>query len=190
MQNRVAVKPDYVDSSRRVASEELLDYIGVNYYFRRMVAAPTTPIPTKPSYAAMGFELSDGKDGPLTEIGWEVYPRGMYDIVQRVSKDYKLPIEITENGCSYGDVPDEKGVVPDDRRIAFFRGYLGSVAKAHKQGVPIRAYHAWSLMDNYEWAEGYSQRFGFVFVDFRTLKRTVKQSGKWYAQLAATGKLS
>ena len=82
------------------------------------------------------------------------------------------------------------GWVPDDRRISFFRGYLGAVAKAHKEGVPIRAYHAWSLMDNYEWSEGYSQRFGFVFVDFRTLKRTVKQSGKWYAQLAATGKLS
>ena len=80
--------------------------------------------------------------------------------------------------------------MPDDRRIAFFRGYLGAVAKAHKEGVPIRGYNAWSLMDNYEWAEGYSQRFGFIFVDFRTLKRTVKKSGKWYAQLAGTGKLS
>jgi beta-glucosidase len=87
-------------------------------------------------------------------------------------------------------VPDEKGVVPDERRTAFFRGYLGAVGKARNAGVPIRAYHAWSLMDNYEWAEGYSQRFGFIFVDFRTLKRTVKESGKWYAQLAATGKLS
>ena len=118
------------------------------------------------------------------------------DIIQgvrtlnRTLMRYQLPIEITENGCSYGDVPDAKGVVPDDRRIAFFRGYLGAVARAHKAGIPIRAYNAWSLMDNYEWAEGYSQRFGFIFVDFRTLQRTVKESGKWYAQLAATGKLS
>ncbi len=76
-----------------------------------------------------------------------------------------------------------KALCPTIGASAFFRGYLGAVAKAHKEGVPIRAYHAWSLMDNYEWSEGYSQRFGFVFVDFRTLKRTVKQSGKWYAQV-------
>jgi beta-glucosidase len=102
------------DEKRMIAP---LDYIGVNYYFRRLVSASTTAAPSKVSYDAMAFALAIGKDGPLIEIGWEVHPRGLYDIVRRVSKDYKLPIEITENGCSYGDYPDANGRVADNRRI-------------------------------------------------------------------------
>ena len=161
-----------------------LDYLGINYYDRSICFAADANGPAK-------VDTQEGEQGPKTEMGWEVWPDGYYNLLTSVNARYKpKAIEITENGCSYGDVPDEKGVVPDERRIAFFRGYIGAVARAHKEGVPIRSYNAWSLMDNYEWAEGYSQRFGFIFVDFRTLKRTVKQSGKWYAQLAATGKLS
>ena len=111
-------------------------------------------------------------------------------LLTKINRIYKpTAIEITENGCAY-NTSRCAGQIPDDRRIAYLRGYLRAVARAIAAGVPIRGYHAWSLMDNFEWAEGYSQRFGFVFVDFRTLKRTVKNSGKWYAQLAATGKLS
>lgn len=161
-----------------------LDYLAINYYQRAVCFAADANGPAK-------VDTQEGVQGPKTEMGWEVWPDGFYNLITQANARYKpKAIEITENGCSYGDVPDQKGVVPDDRRTAFFRGYIGAVAKAHKAGVPLRAYHAWSLMDNYEWAEGYSQRFGFVFVDFRTLKRTVKQSGKWYAQLASTGKLS
>ena len=161
-----------------------LDYLAVNYYQRSICFAADANGPVK-------VDTQEGADGPKTEMGWEVWPDGFYNLFTQVNARYKpKAIEITENGCSYGDVPDAQGVVPDDRRIAFFRGYLGALAKAHKSGIPIRAYNAWSLLDNYEWAEGYSQRFGFIFVDFRTLKRTVKESGKWYAQLAATGKLS
>jgi len=161
-----------------------LDYLAVNYYQRSICFAADANGPVK-------VDTQEGADGPKTELGWEVWPDGFYNLFTQVNARYKpKAIEITENGCSYGDVPDAQGVVPDDRRIAFFRGYLGALAKAHKSGIPIRAYNAWSLLDNYEWAEGYSQRFGFIFVDFRTLKRTVKESGKWYAQLAATGKLS
>lgn len=163
-----------------------LDYIGVNYYFRRLVAAPNAPVPTKVDYDAMGFELSTGKDGPLTENGWEVYPRGMYDIVQRVAKDYKLPIEITENGCSYGDYPDANGKVADDRRIHFYREHLRELARAIQDGADVRGYHAWSILDNFEWAEGYTQRFGLIFIDFPTQRRYIKDSAKWYAQVAAT----
>jgi len=160
-----------------------LDYLAINYYDRSICFAADANGPAR-------VDTQQGDQGPKTENGWEVWPDGFYNLITKVNAKYKpKAIEITENGCSYGDVPDEKGVVPDERRIAFFRGYLGGLAKAHKAGVPIRGYNAWSLMDNYEWAEGYSQRFGFIFVDFRTLKRTVKESGKWYAQLAATGKL-
>ncbi len=161
-----------------------LDYLAINYYDRSICFAADANGPAK-------VDTQQGDQGPKTENGWEVWPDGFYNLLTKVNARYKpRAIEITENGCSYGDVPDEKGFVPDERRIAFFRGYLGGVARAHKEGVPIRGYNAWSLMDNYEWSEGYSQRFGFILVDFRTLKRTVKESGKWYAQLAATGKLS
>ena len=161
-----------------------MDYLAINYYDRTMVS-------DNGDHGVMRQASHTGEQGPKTEFGWEVWPDGFYDLLTKVNAKYKpKAIEITENGCSYGDVPEENGQVPDERRTNFFRGYLGAVGRARKDGVPIRGYAAWSLMDNFEWGEGYTQRFGFVFVDFRTLKRTVKDSGKWYAQLAATGKLS
>ena len=161
-----------------------LDYLAINYYNRAVVF-------DNGDNGVIRQGQSEAEDGPKTENGWEVWPNGLYNVLTNINRRYKpRAIEITENGCSYGDVPDEQGRVPDERRIAFFRGYLGAVGRAHKEGVPVRGYHAWSLLDNFEWAEGYSQRFGFVFVDFRTLKRTTKDSGKWYARLAATGKLT
>ena len=171
------------DEKRMIAP---LDYIGVNYYFRRLVSASTTAAPSKVSYDAMGFALAMGKDGPLTEIGWEVYPPGLYDIVQRVSKDYKLPIEITENGCSYGDYPDANGRVADNRRIDYYREHLRELARAIHDGADVRGYHAWSILDNFEWAEGYTQRFGLVYIDFPTQRRYMKDSAKWFSKIAST----
>jgi beta-glucosidase len=171
------------DEKRMIAP---LDYIGVNYYFRRLVSASTTAVPSKVSYDAMGFAIAMGKDGPLTEIGWEVYPRGLYDIVQRVSKDYKLPIEITENGCSYGDYPDANGRVADNRRIDYYREHLRELARAIRDGADVRGYHAWSILDNFEWAEGYTQRFGLVYIDFPTQRRYMKDSAKWFSKIAST----
>jgi beta-glucosidase len=166
-----------------------LDWIGVNYYFRRLASAPPDPAPAKPSYAAMGFDVINGRVGPLTENGWEVYPRGMYDIVMRVSKAYNLPIEITENGCSYGDYPDASGRVADDRRIHFYREHLRELSHAIRDGADVRGYHAWSILDNFEWAEGYTQRFGMVYIDFPTQRRFVKDSAKWYSKVAASNAL-
>ncbi len=166
-----------------------LDWIGVNYYFRQIASAPTTPAPTKPSYAAMGFEMVNGREGPITENGWEVYPRGIYDIVMRVANAYKLPIEITENGCSYGDYPDSSGRVADQRRIHFYREHLRELAHAIHDGADVRGYHAWSILDNFEWAEGYTQRFGMVYIDFPTQRRFVKDSAKWYSRVASSNAL-
>ena len=95
----------------------------------------------------------------------------------------------TENGCSYGDGPDERGVVNDRRRIDFYRGYLAAVHRAIEDGADVRGYHAWSLLDNFEWAEGYEQRFGIVWVDFATGRRIVKQSGHWYGEVARANAL-
>jgi beta-glucosidase len=111
-------------------------------------------------------------------------------MLMRITRDYKRPaIEVTESGCSYADAPDASGIVNDQRRVAYYQSYLEAVARAIQDGADVRGHHAWSLLDNFEWAEGYSQRFGLVYVDFKTQKRTIKQSGKWYAKVAAANAL-
>ena len=160
-----------------------LDFFAINYYDRSVIADGN-------GFESLHLEVLDSKQGPKTDFGSEVWPDGLYKLLMRITRDYNKPvIEITENGCSYGDAPDEHGRVPDQRRIEFYRGYIGAVARAIKDGANIRGYHAWSLLDNFEWAEGYSQRFGLTYVDFRSQRRTLKDSGHWYGQLAATGTL-
>jgi beta-glucosidase len=164
-----------------------LDFLGINYYRRQLVSS----IPPGQGESSVGVYNFDGHEGPLTQFAWEVWPNGFYGLLMRIAREYKgTPLEITENGCSYLDGPDEHGRVPDPRRIEFMRGYLSALGRAIKDGADVRAYHHWSLLDNFEWAEGYAQRFGLTYVDFRTQKRTIKDSGHWYAQLAATGKLT
>ena len=164
-----------------------LDWVGINYYNRRIVADAGQGGDPYTHYNEWMPTV-----GPITYNGWEVWPWGIYDIVTRISKEYDRPIiEITENGCSYSDgpLPDNLSKAPDPRRIEFYRGHLAELARAIKDGADVRGYHAWSLLDNYEWAEGYSQRFGLVYVDFRNLRRTVKDSGLWYSRVAASSRL-
>jgi len=164
-----------------------LDFLGINYYRRQFVSAATPG----EGESATGVHNFDAHEGPLTDFAWEVWPDGFYELLMRITREYNKPVmEITENGCSYLDGPDEHGRVPDERRITFLRGYLGAMARAMKDGANIRGYHCWSLLDNFEWAEGYTQRFGLTYVDFRTQKRTIKDSGKWYGNLAASGVLT
>jgi beta-glucosidase len=164
-----------------------LDWVGINYYNRHIVSdAGQGGDPYTHYDAVMPAE------GPVTYNGWEVWPRGLYDIVTQISKEYNRPvIEITENGCSYSDgpLPQDPSKAPDPRRIEFYQGHLAELARAIKDGANVRGYHAWSLLDNYEWAEGYSQRFGMVYVDFRDQRRTIKDSGHWYGRVAATSRL-
>jgi beta-glucosidase len=96
---------------------------------------------------------------------------------------------ITENGASYLDGPDAHGKIPDTQRVEYLRGYLSALGRAMKHGANVRSYHCWSLLDNFEWAEGYTPRFGLVYVDFRDQRRIIKESGEWYGKLAATGNL-
>jgi beta-glucosidase len=132
-----------------------------------------------------------GDEGPKTDFGWEVWPDALYRILVRITGDYgPLPLEITENGCSYADGPDARGVVNDARRIAFYRGYLEAVHRALADGADVRGYHAWSLLDNFEWTEGYEQRFGLVWVDFATGRRVLKESGRWYGRVARANALA
>jgi beta-glucosidase len=169
-----------------------LDFIGINNYFRWIVSAKTST----GGLAALANKIIQasaqlgGNVGPKTDMGWEVYPHGLYEIVMRITKDYNRPvIEITENGCDYGYAPDARGAVIDKRRIDFYHSYLTELAHAIRDGADVRGYHAWSLMDNFEWSDGYTRRFGLVYVDYKTQKRTVKESGRWYAAVAKANTL-
>ncbi len=161
-----------------------VDFVGVNLYTRTIVqAAPGDGGPL--SLGALPVGPVGGSEGPRTDFGWEVWPNALRDILLRITKDYDRPVlEVTENGCSYGDEPDAQGVVRDLRRIEFYRGYLEAVHRAIEAGADVRGYHAWTLLDNFEWAEGFAQRFGLAWVDFDTCARTLKESGRWYGQVA------
>ncbi len=182
-----------------------LDWIGFHYYTRRIVS--DTSASTSAKGGSFGTEIEDtagGRDpytrfssvmpteGPLTDAGLEKWPRGIYDLVMRISREYNHPvIEITESGCSYLDTPyaEDQEHVPDTRRIDFFREELAELARAITDGARVRAFHAWSLLDNFEWADGYSQRYGLTYVDFRNQKRTIKDSGLWYGRVATANRL-
>ena len=168
-----------------------LDFVGINLYvrtiasavgaFERVINLQDWLYPVK---------MEGGRQGPMTDIGWEVWPKALYDMIMRITRDYNRPvIEITESGCAYNDGPDASGAIHDSRRTSYHQGYLAGVAQAISEGADVRGYHAWSLLDNFEWAEGYSQRFGLSYVDYPTQKRTIKDSGKWYAKVAAENRL-
>jgi beta-glucosidase len=156
------------------------DFLGINLYTRARIAhQPGLP------YGLDATQVAT-TEGPVTDFGWEVWPDALYDMLMRVTRDYETPVlEVTENGCAYGDAPGPEGRVRDERRIDFYRGYLEAVHRAISDGADVRGYHAWSLLDNFEWAEGYTQRFGLVWMDFETQERTLKDSGRWYGTVAA-----
>jgi beta-glucosidase len=164
-----------------------LDFIGINLYYRTIARAPTAM--ERISHAQqwlLPVKMTNGQQGPKTSNGWEVWPQAMYEIVTRISRDFKGPqIEITESGCACNDGPDVSGSINDTMRIEYHRQYLRALARAIADGADVRGYHAWTLLDNFEWAEGFSQRFGFTYVDFKTQQRTIKESGRWYAKVAA-----
>jgi beta-glucosidase len=183
-----------------------LDWVGFHYYTRRVVSAAAPGTATGGHFGGTEIEGEGGSaardpltqihvemptEGPLTEAGLEIWPQGIYDLVTQISREYNRPIiEISENGCCYLDTPDDSGRVPDARRIAFHRQILAELARAIADGARVRAYHAWSLVDNFEWADGYTQRYGLTYVDFRTQKRTIKDSGLWYGRVAGANRLN
>ena len=172
------------DASRMQAP---LDFIGINLYTRTLVRED---LGDERGIGAAPVEPEGERAGPRTDFNWEVWPNALRDMVLRITRDYDRPvIEITENGCSYADGPDAQGHIQDPRRIDFYRGALGALHQAIQQGADVRGYHAWSLLDNFEWAEGYAQRFGLAWVDFETRDRTLKASGAWYGEVAANNGL-
>lgn len=153
-----------------------LDWLGLNYYTCKRIAAGSGPWPA-----------TDELPGPLdkTEMGWEIYPEGLHHFLTGIRRDYSgdLPLYVTENGMAAPDAVASGGVVQDDDRVSYLARHLQACQQAIAEGVPLKGYFAWSLLDNFEWSLGYDKRFGLVHVDFDTLERRPKES--WHQMRAA-----
>lgn len=155
------------------------DFLGLNYYHRILVR-------DEEAADNMAQTVFKHPQADETEMGWEIYPQGLYNILNRLYRDYGVPkLYVTENGCSYSDGPDENGRVCDFRRRRFLREHFIAANQAIRDGVPLAGYFVWSLLDNFEWAFGYEQRFGIVHVDFETQQRIPKDSALWYRNVIA-----
>lgn len=178
-----------------------IDVLGLNYYNGTAVSAhqhPEVPeVPTdQPDRVALSpFVGSEhvtfpSRGLPVTDMGWEVQPDGLYRLLRRLHDEYpRLPIYLTETGAAYPDAPGADGEVHDPERIAFLDSYLRAVHRAVDEGVDVGGFFQWSFMDNFEWAFGYAKRFGLVYVDYATQQRIPKSSAHWYAEVARSGGL-
>jgi beta-glucosidase len=150
-----------------------LDFLGVNFYHPNVVLAHDDG-------SVLGIRDMQ-LDGDTTGMGWPVVPEALTELLVRVKRDYgDLPLLITENGAAFDDRVNGADVVEDPRRVAYIEGHLDAVEDAIAAGVDVRGYYVWSLLDNFEWEHGYSQRFGIVYVDFETQRRIPKRSALWY----------
>jgi beta-glucosidase len=158
-----------------------IDWMGVNYYSPTRVAVAADPevVTGGPFPGLRGVEFPPAR-GDVTGMGWEIDARGLTELLERLGRDVDVPLVITENGSAFPDVV-EGGEVVDEARTMYLVDHLRAVHRAIAAGVDVRGYFAWSLLDNFEWAEGYSQRFGIVHVDYDTQVRTVKRSGRTLA---------
>ncbi|MBJ7280543.1 MAG: beta-glucosidase [Rhodoluna sp.] len=165
------------------------EFLGVNYYSDSFLNTPTQEQVEKNEGTFVFPINSDGTSpAPHTDMGWPITPEGLGDLLIRIHDSWPeiTDIAITENGVAYDDEPDENGVVNDQRRVDYLLSHLHSVASAIDAGSPVKSYYYWSLMDNFEWAEGYAKRFGIVHINFETLQRTPKLSAKVYSSVIAS----
>lgn len=159
-----------------------VDFLGVNYYTRQVVRHDPADL-----FLQMRIEAPPG---PVTSMGWEVYPQGLAEILRRLKAEYNpASIYITENGAAYPDVVSADGRIHDADRIAYLREHLIQLARAAAEGIPVRGYFVWSLMDNFEWAHGYTKRFGLLYVDYPTQARLPKDSAAWYREVIQRGEV-
>jgi beta-glucosidase len=161
-----------------------LDFVGLNNYTRVFVRA----VPELPGLGAVVAEDHRVRGASYTTMGWEVYPRGLYEWLTRLQREYDNPVVyVTENGGAFPDELTHAGRVHDDDRVDLLRGYIAAMHDAMQEGAKVRGYFVWSLLDNFEWTFGYAKRFGLVHVDFATQKRTLKDSARFYREVIASG---
>ena len=170
-----AIQP-YVQAGDMERIRRPLDWFGLNHY---------GPIFAKDDPDGVwGFAWGDAPpDAPRTEIGWPIFPEAFRDELIDITRRYRLPIYVTENGFGGNDCPDTMCEIKDHKRILYLRSYTNAMQDALKAGADVRGYFIWSLLDNFEWGNGYGPRFGLVYVDYKTQQRTPKQSARWYAEL-------
>lgn len=179
----------FVQDGDLAAISRPIDSLGINYYTPTVVAAGSHSLPS-PWPAAQNHARFVPAPGPRTAMDWPVDAAGLYELLTRLRDELPdTPLIITENGAAYDDYADPEGHVHDPERIAYLRTHLKAVHQAMTAGADVRGYFLWSLLDNFEWAYGYSKRFGMVHVDFATQRRTPKDSARWYAQVVARGGL-
>jgi len=158
-----------------------LDFLGINYYSRQVVRHDPADWPLTAARVRQTGQTHTGLD-------WEVYPQGLTDILEWVASRYgSLPLYVTENGAAFYDPPQAADGIDDPLRRDYLRDHLHAAWNALRNGVDLRGYFAWSLLDNFEWAYGYSQRFGLIHVDYATQRRTLKASGRFYAEVIRNG---
>jgi len=168
-----------------------LDFLGVNYYSRHTVAdggenADASPVAPS-AYPGSEFVRFERTGAPVTQMGWEIHPDGMLDVLRMASELAPgLPLYITENGAAYEDTTGPSGEIHDPDRRDYIIKHLQAAKEAVAEGLPLHGYFLWSLMDNFEWAWGYSRRFGIVHVDYETQRRTPKTSAHWVSQMLLT----
>ena len=169
--------PDWSDDDMRLIKQPI-DFLGVNYYTRRVERYHPDHLPLKTKHVPQPQHIE-------TDTKWEVFPEALTKVLLWVTERYgKPPIYITENGAAFYDPPHTiDGKIEDPLRVEYYRQHLRAAHQAMKQGVNLRGYYAWSLLDNYEWSLGYSKRFGIVHVDYSTQQRTIKSSGRYYAEV-------
>jgi beta-glucosidase len=188
-----ALVPGLVHDGDMAVIAEPIDFLGVNFYFPGYVGVAAADGQLR----AGERPLEDGfvevrPDGlPVTAMDWLVEPTSLHELLTRVVRPAAgdLPVLITENGSSWYDYVNQDGEVVDTERQSYLQGHLGAVRDAIADGVNVRGYFAWSLLDNFEWAEGYAKRFGLTFIDFATQQRILKRSGEYYAQVTRANAL-
>jgi len=182
----------YGSAMPRVSSAELaeiaapIDFLGLNFYFPTYVrAVPPAPGHEHGAQWLSGAELA-ARGFEVTEMGWPVVPDTFRDMLVTVHETYRpSALYVTENGAAFPDTLVD-GAVHDPRRVAYLESHLDAAAQALENGVPLRGYFVWSLLDNFEWAHGYSKRFGLIYIDYVTQKRIVKDSFNWYKKLISS----
>ena len=163
-----------------------IDFLGVNYYMRQTVkvASESDERAVFTLLKIIGAQIIVPPGIERTAMGWGIEPDGLTELLLRLSKEYTgLPLYITENGAAFHDYVDPEGGVDDEERVAFLDAHFRAAHEAIEQGVNLKGYFVWSLLDNFEWAEGYSKRFGIVYVDYLTQRRIPKMSARWYKEV-------
>jgi beta-glucosidase len=178
------VRPPVQDGDLKTISVPV-DFVGVNYYQRSVVR--DTPGSGQGRQGGLPLHTERVRPpGEYTTMEWEVYPEGLRILLERLARDYSFPAYyVTENGAAFPDRVEADGSVHDERRTAYLAGHFAAAGQALGNGVPLRGYFVWSLMDNFEWGHGYTQRFGLIYIDYSTQARIWKDSARWYRRFLA-----